>query len=58
MIVLDNTPLLTREVTIDHGTSEIWLLLQLAQGIETRLETKHVRSQITFFRKEISMLTG
>ena len=45
MIILDNRPLLTREVPIDHGTSEIqFLLLQLVHGIETRLETKHVKS--------------
>ena len=27
MIILDNTPLLTREVPIDHGASEIRVLL-------------------------------
>ena len=43
MIILDNTPLLTREVCIDYGASEIrFLSLQLIHEIETRLETKHV----------------
>ena len=45
MVILDNTPLLTREVPIDHGESEIrFLLLQLVHGIGIRLETKHVKS--------------
>ena len=45
MIILDYTPLLTREVPIDHGVSEIrFLWLQLLHGIESRLETKHVKS--------------
>ena len=45
MIILDNIPLPTWEVPIDHGASEIRSLsLQLAYGIETRLETKHVKS--------------
>ena len=45
MIILDNTPLLTREVPTDHGASEIrFLLLQLVRRIETKLETKHVKS--------------
>ena len=39
MIILDNTPLLTREVLIDNGASEIpLLLLPLYNGIEARLE--------------------
>ena len=33
MIILDNAPLLTWEVPIDHGASEIlFLLLQLTHG--------------------------
>ena len=45
MVILDNTPLVTRELPIDHGTSEIqFLLLQLVHEIETRLKTKHVKS--------------
>ena len=44
MIILDNTPLLTGEVPIDHRASEIrFLLLQLVHGIKTILETKHVK---------------
>ena len=59
MIIVDNTPLLTREVPIDHGASEIrFLLLQLVHGIETRQETKHIKSLETFFRKGIYILTG
>ena len=35
MIILDNTPLLTREAPIDHGAPEIrFLLLQLVHGID------------------------
>ena len=45
MINLDNTSLLTWEVPIDHGASEIRsLLLKIVHGIETRLKTKHVKS--------------
>ena len=44
IVVLDNTPLLTQEVSIDHGISEIrFLSLQLAHGVETRLERKHFK---------------
>ena len=53
IIILDNTHLLTRKVPIDHGASEMrFLLLQLVHGIQTRLETKHVKSYETFFRKK------
>ena len=53
MIILDNTPLLTREVLIDHGASKIrLLLLQLYNRIEPRLETKHGKSSEPFFRKK------
>ena len=59
MIILDTTPLLTREVSIDHVASEIrFLSLQLVHGIRTILEKKHVKSQQTFFRKRISILKG
>ena len=45
MMILDNTLLLTWEVPIDHGASEIrFLSLQIVHGIETRLETRHVKS--------------
>ena len=45
MIILDNTPLLTRETPIDHEAPEIrLLLLQLVQGIETRRKIKHGQS--------------
>ena len=45
MIILDNTLQLTQEVPIDHGASETrFFLFQLVHGIETRLETKHVKS--------------
>ena len=58
MIVLDTTALLIREVSIDHAASEIrFLSLQLVHGIGTKLETKHVKSYQTFFRKRIYMLT-
>ena len=39
------TPMLTREVPIDQGTSEIrFYSLQLVHGIETRLKAKYVES--------------
>ena len=45
MIVLDNTPLLTRETPTDNGALEIrFLLLQLVHDIEARLKTEHVKS--------------
>ena len=45
MIILDTTPLITREVSIDHAASETpFSSLLLVHGIGTRLETKHVKS--------------
>ena len=44
MIILENTHLLTREISIDHEPSEIrFLSLQLVHGIGSRLETKFVK---------------
>ena len=45
MLILDNSPLLTQGVAIENGASEIrFLLLQLVDGIKTRLEAKHIKS--------------
>ena len=45
MIILDNTPLLTRKAPTDNGALEIrFLLLQLVHDIGTRLKTEHVKS--------------
>ena len=45
MIILDTTPLITREVSVDHTASETrFSSLQLVHGIGTRLETKRVKS--------------
>ena len=43
MNILDTTPLLTCEVSVNHAASEVRLWsLWLVQGIGTKLETKHV----------------
>ena len=53
MIILDTTPLLTREVSIDYAASEIrFVSLQLAHGIGTILEKNMLKVSKLSFEKE------